>query len=391
MSSIVKPPNSRNYHVDVPMPDGDPKRISARTPNKEAAKVIGATLQLFAKKHHGKRVSLLTIRQTADMLAKTVNTECLERHPIEITLPKLAEETAISGGNLKLKRLVVSRFITYMAEQRLQAIDMWDVCPAHISGFYKSIRDKYNIGDVSHRVYGHTLGGLFEKARLYKIVPENVARLVPLPKRPKGSPRRPFTKEELRATYQVADEEWRGMITVGACTGMRIGDVSTLVCGDIDFDTGFIRPLVKKVRQFEPKPIPDAYLKRFRERCADKAADAPLFPRAYGWVMSCKSGSTSRVSGEFVKLLIRAGVRKAGEKVRGVVRIGARKFLPLSFHCLRHTYTTLLKLVCASEAIARELTGHRSQLVSHIYTHIDAATLKNAVKDMPDLFVGLGS
>lgn len=31
-----------NYHADVPVPDGDPKRISARTSNKEAAKVIGA-------------------------------------------------------------------------------------------------------------------------------------------------------------------------------------------------------------------------------------------------------------------------------------------------------------------------------------------------------------
>jgi hypothetical protein len=72
-----------------------------------------------------------------------------------------------------------------------------------------------------------------------------------------------------------------------------------------------------------------------------------------------------------------------------VERIGAKKFLPLTFHCLRHTYTTLLKIVCPSEAIARELVGHRSQLVSQVYTHLDETTMRNAVKDLPDLFEGL--
>ena len=238
MSALVIPPNSKNIHVDVPIPGRKPARISTRTSNREAAKVIGGSLELFAKKHTGKKVTKVTVMETAQMLARTVNTDCLEVNDISVVLPALAKETALANGNAFAKDMVVTRFLVFMKERDQDHIDIWEVTTRQISEFFAWAREKYNFGDSTHRMYGHTLGGLFAAAKKHKMVAENVVRDVALPKRIGRSPRRGFTQEELRAVYTVADEEWRGIIMVGACTGMRLGDIVTLVARDVNFETG---------------------------------------------------------------------------------------------------------------------------------------------------------
>lgn len=78
---------------------------------------------------------------------------------------------------------------------------------------------------------------MFETAIKRDVVDESVVRLVSKPPRPKNSPRRPFTDDELRKAFAVADDEWRGMMMVGLSTGLRLGDVSRLVFRDIDLVT----------------------------------------------------------------------------------------------------------------------------------------------------------
>ena len=57
----------------------------------------------------------------------------------------------------------------------------------------------------------------------------------------------------------------------------------------------------------------------------------------------------------------------------------------LSFHCLRHTATSLLKNAGISPAIVQEFVGHDSKTVSENYTHIETSVLRAAADAMPDL------
>jgi len=73
------------------------------------------------------------------------------------------------------------------------------------------------------------------------------------------------------------------------------------------------------------------------------------------------------------------------EKENRLGRSGRRESGGLGFHCLRHTATTLLKRAGASDVVAREIIGHDTAAVSRTYSHIDTATLRNAIDTMPDL------
>ena len=67
------------------------------------------------------------------------------------------------------------------------------------------------------------------------------------------------------------------------------------------------------------------------------------------------------------------------------VRTQARKVNELSFHCLRHTFVSLLKLTGGSQAIAKELAGHSSDAVSDLYTHVPEEALSKAINQLPAL------
>ena len=387
MSTIVKDKKSKKLHADFYTPDGVHKRISARTGDPTAAKVISGQAELFARRNHGKVITRLTIMEGAEILTKSVNDQCCEKYPVAGYLPQLAAEASTSKSSEVAKDLVTRRLVRYFKAVGLGDIDMWDVTTGHIRSFLSSIKQEFGLSDLSIRTYGQTLYALWEAALDAHVVKTNVVKKIKHPKRPATSPRRPFEKEELEILFVQSDEEWRGMIVVGASTGLRIGDVSLMIRADVDLATGSILVKARKPGELEKKPIPPAYLDRFRQYCTNKQPHDPLFPRAYKWFM--ERGNSTQVTIEFRHLLERCGLRVKGQKVRGVKRIGANKYLPLTFHCLRHNYITMLQILGACQAVAGALGGPKSAAVLTVYTHISEAHLINAVKDYPDYFKDL--
>ena len=64
---------------------------------------------------------------------------------------------------------------------------------------------------------------------------------------------------------------------------------------------------------------------------------------------------------------------------------GRRETNQVSFHCLRHTFVSALKLTGASQSTAKELAGHSSDQISDLYTHVDEASLTRAIKQLPGI------
>ena len=57
----------------------------------------------------------------------------------------------------------------------------------------------------------------------------------------------------------------------------------------------------------------------------------------------------------------------------------------VSYHSFRHTFISLLKLTGGNQAVAKELVGHSSDLISDLYTHVPVDALQQAVDRLPSI------
>jgi len=329
----------------------------------------------------GPPITLLDVATTTRTISKAVNGRQRPQISAIDYLRSLHAQHCGSETYRDGQRLAIDRLEEALAKRERATIEIWEVTADDIGQFKASLLAA-GLSGSTIRFYLSTLGALFQTAVDRKALRRNVARLIQMPPRPQNSPRRPFTDEELKRVCAIADQEWFGMIMVAIYTGLRLGDICRLVFRDLDLATHFIRASVKKTRDFQPKPVPPPLAFYFQRMRFPENPDQPLFPRAYRLVMA---GQRSIVSQSFVDMLVKVGLRAPKAKVRGVRREGAEKYMPLSFHCLRHNYTTMLKRANIPEAIARRIAGHLSIAISDVYTHLGEDVMRAAVANLPEI------
>ncbi|MCX7008761.1 MAG: site-specific integrase [Kiritimatiellaeota bacterium] len=197
------------------------------------------------------------------------------------------------------------------------------------------------------------------------------------------SQRRPFTMPEMKAVLNACDTEWKGIVLMGLYTGQRLGDITNLRWRQIDFEQKTISFVTRKTDRSTLLPMHKVL---YRFLLALPSADDPsaaVYPKAV-------SKGTNTLSREFGEILHKAGLIVLDKLQRlhegqGKGRNTRRNVGGLSFHCLRHTASSLLKNAGASDVVAREIIGHDSEAVSRRYTHIEPDTLRAAVAKMPDV------
>src|SRR5262249_55125213 len=100
--------------------------------------------------------------------------------------------------------------------------------------------------------------------------------------------------------------------------------------------------------------------------------------------LSAKSGTgKSGLSMAFKRIMERAGIEAGVARAR--VGSAGRSVSKLSFHALRHSFTSELARAGVAPEVRQLLTGH-SDLASHKqYTHLELDTLARAVTSLPSL------
>jgi integrase len=94
------------------------------------------------------------------------------------------------------------------------------------------------------------------------------------------------------------------------------------------------------------------------------------------------SGPTSA---QFRKIMVKAGLAEARtHNTTDKGRSSKRETSELSFHCLRHTATSMLKNAGVSDAVARDIIGHDSEAISRQYTHIDMTAKRKAIESLSE-------
>ncbi len=183
-----------------------------------------------------------------------------------------------------------------------------------------------------------------------------------------------FTEWELALVLKTAERdcpEQFDLIATAAWTGMRLGEVLGLQWPDIDFEGRFIevRRTVywrgKGLQTSSPKSgkgrrvvIPQVLAARLRQRRDILTAHAALEGREPSvWAFPNRAGkphdSVNLLKRTWYPLLAKAGLRR------------------LSFHALRHTYSSLLIQRGESLAFIKQQLGHASiQTTVDVYGHL---------------------
>jgi len=273
-------------------------------------------------------------------------------------------------------------FMEYLAGKAAKSID--SITGREVAGYRAHLAKRVSGATVNKHL--KIMRGAWKQALREGLMRENVFDRVDLVRESRNR-RRAFTLDELRRILEVCDGEWRGVVLFGLYTGQRLGDCAGLTWDNVDPVAGELRIITTKTHRPMSIPLAEPLAAYILTLPAGDRTGAPLFP---GMAETLKVSGTGTLSRQFSELLARAGLvdRKTHEGA-GKGRDARRTSGGLSFHCLRHTATSLLKNAGVSDVVAREIIGHDSEAISRIYTHIEPATLRKAMKSLPDVTKGM--
>jgi len=204
-----------------------------------------------------------------------------------------------------------------------------------------------------------------------------------------GQARRAFTIEEIQLLYSKApDPFWQYMIVCGFYSGQRMGDLITLRWGSVDFQERILRITTGKTGRQMKIPMAARLYDLLAQRRGEYESAKPtdfVWPEQGKEYLKNRSGSFSN---SFYEIMTTAGLttaRTAAHRAHKNGRSAKRAASTVSFHCLRHSFVSLLKVTGSNQAVAKELAGHSSNLISDNYTHIPPEILAHAIKQLPEI------
>lgn len=237
------------------------------------------------------------------------------------------------------------------------------------------------------------INAMFKQAKISKIIAENPAEHLILPKSEDGS-HRSITEFEREHFLKAASAHYAGLMfkTMLYC-GLRTGEVVALDWRDIDFEKKRIN--VSKAMEAgnnrikEPKtkagirevPIPDILYNELLTVKGDPFQPVFLQPKR----KERHTQDSRRTAWDSLKKQIDVSMGAKFDKVKAkdskmrtikVMSVVAPDFVP---YCLRHTYCTDLQNKGVPINVAKYLMGHANiAITARIYTHISDVAIDTA-------------
>ncbi len=289
-----------------------------------------------------------------------------------------SKATTKSSSTVRIYRDAVTAFLSHLGNR--SALSIASMTARDVETF----RDEQVKSGKANKTANLGLGVIrsaFTTARKQQLILSNPADAVDmLPEN--SATRSPFTRQQISDLLRVADAEWQGMILIGVCHGLRLGDAAKLTWADVDLERKSISFFPQKVRR-GAKPVkteipmhPDVENYLLNLPVKSKRPDAPLFPA----LSKMKISGFYGLSSTFIRLMEKAGIqREAGtEKTKGK----GRQVFTLGFHSFRHTAISEMANSGVSKERRMKLSGHKSN-VHERYTHHELETLRKDVESVP--------
>lgn len=379
MPSVHRRERSPYWFAAYILPDGRRTLRSTKQRDKRKALQVAFEYQKASNTGRDGRLSEVQARSVLADIFAIANREALpsatvKEHIENWLAAKRLEVSAIQEHENAAKSLL--EYLGAKASKPIDAITVKDV-----TGWRASLAAT-RAGSTVNKMM-KLARGAFTSAYRLGLVRENVFAKVDYVKEDRAT-RRAFTLDELKKVLEVASDDWRGATLFGVYTGQRLQDVCRLSWAQVNLEREEITFTPRKTGKTRTIPIAGPLMAYLMKLEASDNPRAPIFP-------SLHELATTSLSHQFNDLLFLAGLkaktshRKKEEKKGKNSEEKRRAASGLSFHCLRHTATSLLKNAGASDVIAREIIGHDSEAVSRIYTHIETKSMKKALDAIPDI------
>ncbi len=306
--------------------------------------------------------------------------------PIEFTTTKqflsdwiTSKEATKAKGTTARYRYVVDEFIKSLGTRA--DTNIGNIRPQDIASF-RDLQVKDGKSNGTANMVVKTLRIPFNLARRQGMIISNPADAVDLLAAERQS-RTTFTREQIASLLEAADNEWRGMILLGVCHGLRLGDAMRLTWENINTERQSIILHPQKTRRSgngrpEEYPLhPDMAEYITKLPIKSENAKAPLFPNLSKRKLNGRLG----LSAAFRSLMHKAGIVTEGEGLERKEGKG-RRFFELGYHSFRHTAISEQANQGVAKEVRMKLSGHKSN-VHERYTHHELEALRKQIEKVP--------
>ena len=380
MGSLHRRKDTKYWHAAWYGPDGRLIFRSTKCTDKaDAAQVLATWEKVSNRAKAGMLTEEQVRRVAADMFFRATG-DTVDRRTVKEFLDGWAKrkELEIADSSAVVYKNAGEGFMESIGKRSEKDVSL--VTPAQVTAWRDKLAARLAAGTVNKQL--KILRGAWSQAMRERLVTFNPFAAVSTVKDKKtfGNTRRAFTLDEIRRIIQTATGEWRGIILFGLYTGQRLSDITGLAWNQIDTAEGVVRFVTSKTGLVLAQPMHDVLIDWIGTTNAPKSPNAPVFPEANACTVSQNSKA-------FAKILVSAGLRKElpDHNAHKQGRNFRREASEVTFHCLRHTATSLLKNAGVSDAVAMEIIGHKTAAISRTYTHIEDKTKKRAIDALPDV------
>jgi integrase len=373
MSSLWKHPKSKYWMGCFTAADGRQLKRSTRETDKIKARVI---VEAWEQAESLGGMGLLTSREQLRIVLEQTYQRLTGAKPEAVTVRVWfnrwleAERGAVAKASFDKYKGVLSAFLRFLdtrAHVALEAVTTED---------FLAFRDHLLAEGRAPRTVNNTIRKIltrpFQAAVNQGYIPRNpivAVRHLRDVTIQKGT----FTPRQIGALLRAASPEWRGFILAGYYTGARLLDLAGLTWSNVDLAERSITFRQKKTGSGIKVPIHPELEDYLLSIQSSDDENAPLFPSLHG-------RQSQLLSQRFANLMdqarIDAGIArtKTGAAGRNVSR--------LSFHSLRHSFTSALANAGVPAELRQKLTGHADDKSHAVYTHHEFATIREALEKL---------
>ena len=375
MASLHKDPHGRSpyFYCAFSLPNGARRfKSTKQTSRKEAWRVC---MQWEKASEAAGKGSLTEVQ------ARKVLNEILEsagESPMRTKSVREFFTNWLAGKELAKKkdtflhyRKAVSEFFEVLGSRADKGLET--LSPADIENF-RDARTKRGLSDPTVSQDVKAIRSVLNSARRQGLILHNPAEAIDLP-RGRSHERDVFTQDEVGALLEVAPPDWKTAILLGHYLGSRLSDTVSLTWANVDLVEGVIFYTQGKTGKRVEVPIHP----QLEEHLLSIAGDNPrgfLSPS----LAKLTTGGQSGLSKQFAATMAKAGIDQ-----RQVQTSRNHKFSRLSFHSLRHGFSSALANAGIPADVRMKLTGHKSVGVHQRYTHVELEPLRKAITALPSL------
>jgi integrase len=289
------------------------------------------------------------------------------------------EKGAVAPNTLERYRQVMRDFLAFLgsrAELRLEALSSAD-CVAFRDHLLKEGHTEGNANQIK-KILSKPFRHAWQEGRIQRNPVAGVRHL-----RHERAEKGTFTPEQIAKLLSAAEKqpEWQTLILLGYFTGGRLTDLAGLKWENIDLAEASLVFTQKKTAHRGPK----ATLK------------IPLHPQLHDHLLSLRTTDNPRaallkklshtrgtgksgLSMAFKKIMAEAGIEAGVARERKGT--AGRNISRLSFHSLRHSFTSNLANAGVPPELRQKLTGHLDDKSHSVYTHHEFQTIREALEKL---------